>query len=252
MRRPRVAIASALGAVLAVVGVIATVPQPAAGTIATYRLSYASLPNGTKPVIRWNGCQTAITYKVNLAAVPSSLRTTILNETKGSVARISKVTGIAFSYKGSTTEVPTVGSMPQQSAEVIIAFTTTDKTTYDLTGATLGEGGFSYAWAGRTLAGKTTYYLAAQRGFVVIDTPQMLKQTVGGFGAGARRTNLLLHELGHAMGLQHIADTRQQMYPTLRSSSPSGLAAGDLAGLTKVGRSAGCINTAYLPLKDLS
>jgi hypothetical protein len=142
--------------------------------------------------------------------------------------------------------------MPTQSAEIVIAFTTPTRTTYDLTGAVLGEGGFSYAWAGRTVNGRTTYYLAIQRGFVVIDTPQMLKQTIGGFGAGARRTNLLLHELGHAMGLQHVTDTHQQMYPTLHSTSPSGLATGDVTGLTKVGRSAGCLTTAYLPLKDLS
>jgi hypothetical protein len=252
MRRPRLAIASALAAALAIAGTVATGPQSASGAIATYKLSYASLPNGARPVLRWNGCQAALTYKVNLASVPVAARTTILNETKGSVARISKATGIAFSYKGSTTEVPRVGSMAKQSAEIIIAFTTTDKTTYTLTGPVLGEGGFSYAWASRTVSGKTTYYTAIQRGFVVIDTPQMLKQTTGGFGPGARRTNLLMHELGHAMGLQHVTDTRQQMYPSLRSTSPSGFASGDLAGLAKVGRSAGCISTAYLPLKDLS
>ena len=252
MLSPRQAIVSILTPLLAVVGIIATVPQPAAGAIATYRLSYGSLPNGTKPVLRWNGCQTAITYKVNLAAVPSSLRTTILSETKGSVARISKATGITFSYKGSTTEVPRVGSLPKQTAEIVIAYTTPDKTTYNITGSILGEGGFSYAWASVTSGGKTTYRIAIQRGFVVIDTPQMLRMTVGGYGAGSRRTNLLLHELGHAMGLQHVTDTRQQMYPTLRSTSPNGLAAGDLAGLARVGRSAGCLSTAYLPLKDLS
>jgi hypothetical protein len=251
MRRPP-SVAAILASALAVVGVIAGVPQPAAGAVATYRLSYATLPNGSKPVVHWNGCQTAITYKVNLASVPVSLRTTILNETKGSVARISKATGIAFSYKGTTAEVPRVGSMSRQTAEVVIAFTSPDKTNYSLSGTVLGEGGFYYAWASRTVSGRTTYYVAAQRGFVVIDTPQMLKQTMGGFGAGARRTNLLLHELGHAMGLGHVTDLRQQMYPTLRSASPNGLAAGDLAGLARVGRGAGCVNTAYLPLKDLS
>jgi hypothetical protein len=252
MRRSRLFVASTLASVLATVGTVASTPLSADGAVATYKLSYASLPNGSKPVIRWNGCQAAITYKVNLASVPASLRTTILSETKGSVAKISKATGIAFSYKGSTTEVPKVGSMAKQTAEIIIAFTTTDKTSYALSGPTLGEGGYSYAWASRTVSGKTSYYVAIRRGFVVIDTPQMLKQTAGGFGPGARRTNLLLHELGHAMGLQHVTDTRQQMYPSLRSTSPSGLAAGDLAGLAKVGRAAGCLNTAYLPLKDLS
>lgn len=252
MRSPRLVIASVIASLVAVAGAIAATPLTADGAIATYALSYGTLPNGTHPLLRWNGCQADITYKVNLAAVPSSLRTTILSETQGSVSRISRATGIPFTYKGSTTEVPRVGSLSGQSAEIIIAFTTPAATTYNLSGAILGEGGYSYAWASRTVSGKTTYTVAIERGFVVVDTPQMLAQTVGGFGTGSRRTNLLLHELGHAMGLQHVTDTRQQMYPTLRSTSPSGLAAGDLTGLAKVGRPAGCLSTAYLPLKDLS
>jgi hypothetical protein len=252
MRRPWFTLVSALTSALAVVGVIAAVPQPAAGAVATYQLSYASLPNGTSRLIHWNGCQAAITWKVNLAAVPTSLRATVLSETKWAVAKLSGATGIVFSYKGSTTEIPQPGSMPRQTAEVIVAFTTPTATKYNLTGGILGQGGFAYAWAGRTVNGVTTYYLAAQRGFVVIDTPQMLAHVVGGTGTGVRRTNMLLHELGHVMGLQHVADTRQQMYPTLRSTSPSGLAFGDVAGLSRVGRKAGCVSTAYLPYKDLS
>jgi hypothetical protein len=42
------------------------------------------------------------------------------------------------------------------------------------------------------------------------------------------------------------------MYPVLRSTSPQLFYTGDRYGLTKVGKSAGCINTAYMPLKDLS
>jgi hypothetical protein len=252
MRRPIVIVASFLAPLVAAVGVIAAVPQPAAGAVATYKLSYAALPNGTSRLIRWNGCQSAITWKVNLAAVPTSVRSAVLGDTKWAVSKISGATGITFSYKGSTTEVPQPGSMGRQTAEVIIAFTSPTKTTYDLSGGVLGQGGFAYSWASRTLNGVTTYYLAAQRGFVVIDTPQMLSQTIGGAGTGKRRSNMLLHELGHVMALQHVSDTRQQMYPTLRTTSPSGLAFGDLAGLAKVGRKAGCINTAYLAYKDLS
>jgi hypothetical protein len=252
MRRHFVRVIGALASALGVVGVIAAVPQPAAGAIATYKLSYATLPSGSSRLIHWNGCQTAITWKVNVAAVPTSLRTTVVTETKWAVAKISAATGIAFSYKGGTTEVPQPGSAARQTAEVVIAFTTPARTSYSLAGSTLGEGGLAYAWASRTVSGRTTYYVAAQRGFVVIDTPQMLAQTVGGTGLGLRRTNLLLHELGHVMGLQHVSDPRQQMYPILRSASPSGLAAGDLAGLSLVGRKAGCVSTAYLPYKDLS
>lgn len=251
-RKSVAALTSAM-ALVAFVAAIATVaPQPATGATATYKLTYLTLPNGSRVPVRWNGCQTAVTWKVNLAAVPSAQRSTVLSETKTAVARISTYTGIRFSYKGSTTEVPQTGSMPRQTAELVIAYTTPSRTNFSLAGSVMGEGGYQAYWTSRTLNGRTTYAAAAVRGFVVVDTPQMLAQTRGGFGAGARRTNLMLHELGHVFGLAHVSTTTQQMYPVLSSASPNGMASGDRLGLSKVGRAAGCINTSTMPLKDLS
>ena len=237
---------------LAAVGALAAAPQAASGATATYKVATVCLPNGSKPVLRWNPCQRVVTYKVNLASVPSASRATILAETKGSVARVGAATGITFSYKGTTSEVPQPGSASRQSAEVVIAWTAPSKTQYSLSGSVAGQGGFSYAWSGRTVNGRTTYSYAAQRGFVVLDTAQALSQLKGGYGTGLRRNNLVMHELGHAVGLQHVSDTRQLMYPSLRSAGPSGFAAGDKAGLAKVGRAAGCLTTTNLPYADLS
>jgi hypothetical protein len=231
---------------------VAGAPQEAQAATAAYKLTYATMPNRTKVAVRWNGCQKAITYKVNVAAVPRAQRATILAETKTAVNQIAVATRFAFSYKGTTTEVPRVGSMPRQSAELVLAYTTPSKTNYNLYGSVLGEGGLYYAWASRTVSGRTTYAVAAQRGFVVIDAPDMLRRTRTGYGTGVRRTNLMVHELGHAMGLQHVSDTRQQMYPMLSSRSPKLLAWGDRAGLARVGRGAGCVDTTSLPLRDLS
>jgi hypothetical protein len=252
MRKPIAVLGVALAPAALAAGVVAGAPQAADGAIATYKLTYASLPNGTKQVVRWNGCQKAITYKVNLAAVPSAQRSAVLADTKTAIAKVALNTKFVFTYKGSTTEVPKVGSMVKQSAELVIAFTSPTKTNYSLTGSTLGQGGLYYGWVSRTVSGKTSYTVAAQRGFVVIDTPQMLAQTKGGTGTGLRRSNLLAHELGHAVGLQHVSDTHQQMYPSMRTASPTLFYTGDRAGLVKVGKAAGCINTAYMPLRDLS
>lgn len=231
---------------------LATAPQTAHGATAAYKLTYASLPNGSKVPVRWNGCQKAITYKVNLASVPSAQRAAVLADTKAAVNQIAGTTRFTFSYKGTTSEIPRAGSMPRQSAELVIAYTTPSRTNYNLYGSVLGQGGLYYAWASRTVNGRTTYSVAAQRGFVVIDAPDMLRRTRAGWGTGARRTNLMVHELGHAMGLQHVSDTHQQMYPMISSLSPRSLAWGDRAGLTRIGRGAGCISTTYLPLRDLS
>ena len=188
------ALAAALAPVAMVAAATAAAPQAASGATTTYKLAYASLPNGSKPVLRWNPCQKAITWKVNLAAVPSAYRSTVLSETKSAVTRISKATRIPFSYKGTTSEVPQPGTAAKQSAEIIIAWTTPAKTRYYLYGATAGQGGFSYAWASRWVNGRTTYTYAAQRGFVVLDTPQSFSQLRGGFGSGLRRTNLLIQQ----------------------------------------------------------
>jgi hypothetical protein len=252
MRKQLLAAAAVLAPAAFAAAMVAAVPQSASGAVATYRLTYASLPNGTKQVVRWNGCQRAITYKVNLASVPSTQRTSVLADTKTSIAQVAAYTGFVFSYKGTTTEVPRVGSMPTQTAELVVAFTTPSRTNYSLSGSTLGQGGLYYGWVSRTVSGKTIYSVAAMRGFVVIDTPQMLSQTRAGTGTGLRRTNLLAHELGHAVGLQHVDDPRQQMYPILRITSPRLFYTGDRTGLAKVGKGAGCINTTYMPLKDLS
>ncbi|WP_270889284.1 hypothetical protein [Pedococcus sp. 5OH_020] len=251
MRKLLSAIAAATATFVVTVAAVAVVPQTAEAATATYRLTYLTLPNGSKVPLRWNGCQTAITWKVNLAGVPSTLRPTVLSETKTVVGQLAAYTGFTFSYKGTTTEVPQVGSMPRQTAELVIAYSSPSKTTYNLYGSTLGQGGLFGGWVSRTVSGRTTYTAAATRGFVVLDSPQMLSQTRGGFGTGLRRTNLLSHELGHAIGLEHVYNTAEQMNPVLTSVAPKGLASGDRAGLTRIGKGAGCINTAYM-LKDLS
>jgi matrixin len=253
VRKSTAAILTALASLGLTAAALATAPQPASAATAAYQLTYATLPNGAKVPVRWNGCQTAITYKVNLASVPSAQRSTFLSETHATIRQLATATGFRFAYKGQTAEVPRVGSTATQTAELVIAYATPSKTNFNLSGNVLGVGGLSYYWSSRTVSGKTTYTVAAQRGWVVIDTPDTLRLTRAGFGTGTRRTNLLLHELGHAVGLQHVGDVRQQMYPTLSSRSPQGFAStGDRVGLQKIGRGAGCIDTRYLPLADLS
>ena len=50
----------------------------------------------------------------------------------------------------------------------------------------------------------------------------------------------MLHELTHAMGLNHAGSSAQLMYPVLQRNLTD-LQGGDLQGLSKVGRAAGCI-----------
>lgn len=74
-----------------------------------------------------------------------------------------------------------------------------------------------------------------------------------GFGAGMTQGNVILHESAHAMALEHTHAKHQVMNPVLTSATPKGFGRGDLAGLKKLGRPAGCIAVpAGLSLADLT
>ena len=79
------------------------------------------------------------------------------------------------------------------------------------------------------------------QGGLGLDTPDLLAHLKPGFGAGLSRGNLLLHELGHVVGLGHVSNAHLLMNPTMTSYTPNGYAAGDATGLAMVGRNAGCI-----------
>jgi Matrixin len=231
---------AALVTALVLAAAPALAASPASAATAPYSLQYLALSNGHRVVARWNPCRTH-TYKVNLASVPTATRAAVLAETQASLRVLGAKTGMSFSYRGATSEIPRVGSYARQSADIIIAFTTPLKTNY-LYGTADAVGGNAASVMTRTSGTTKTYTAAIVKGFVVVNAPKLLRSYRAGFGTGVRRGNLLLHELGHVVGLNHVSNARLLMNPLLSRYTPNGYAAGDAAGLSVVGRRAGCIS----------
>ncbi|MDP9183214.1 MAG: matrixin family metalloprotease [Actinomycetota bacterium] len=186
-------------------------------------------------VVRWNPCA-AIHWKFRTTGAPTGSGLVV----KAAVARIALATGIRFVYDGTTTATPTSSWLPKTTSGIrplLIGWT--DASHSDLLrsqpASVLGvtrTAYFGILQNGTTLA-------ATKAAVIALDRTNRLPLT----GSVSWKTTLL-HELGHAMGLDHVSNSRQLMYPVLQRSL-YGLQSGDLAGLTRLGLSAGCINLGF-------
>jgi hypothetical protein len=180
-------------------------------------------------VQRWNPCA-PVHYRVNDALAPTALA-----GVQSAVAALSKGSGITFIYDGPTTYVPQNKQWNQPSA-LVISFARHNGQvggSNQLAGGNqMGEGGFQSRYT--RLNGKITSYKITE-GYVVVDAANYIA------ASPKVRTATLLHELGHAVGLNHAHFATEVMFGTVSNSGAGAYSAGDLAGLAKVGRPAGCL-----------
>jgi hypothetical protein len=171
--------------------------------------------------LRWNPCQ-AIRYTVNLGGYDPSARAMISE----AVERLQAATGLPLVPAGDTTFTPTSATPTQSGAasgDIVIALS--DSAHTDLVpGLIVGMTNISY----------TSVIIKAS---VVIDMGDVASRPEwSSTGAGP----VLLHELGHAVGLTHVGDATQLMNAIATSSGPTTYGAGDLTGLWQVGAAQGC------------
>jgi hypothetical protein len=206
--------------------------------------AFLSQQSPGQPIARWNPCA-VIHYRVNAAGASSGA----VADAREAVRRITSVTGLTFAYEGTTSVVPGAkGATYPAGTQLVIAWARPGSSAYLPArkagqGGPAGEGGAS--WVGSRDAHGRAWGKIVQ-GYVVLDATLPL---TAGFGAGpvtgwqGTRGQLLMHEVGHAIGLDHprIADKAQIMYPTL-SRKYAVWGAGDLTGLTVLGRRSGCLS----------
>jgi Matrixin len=148
------------------------------------------------------------------------------------IARISEVTGLQFIADGATDE-PTTSDRPifqparygDRWAPVLIAWES-DVQNPALAGDIVGEGGSTAVSRGDGPQVLVTGTVSLDAG----QFPQILHRRNGTAIARA----IVLHELGHLVGLGHVDDDQQLMYPETRGDVLD-FAAGDLTGLAAVG-----------------
>lgn len=233
-RTTALAVAAVLSGSLAGLVPVAASPAAAAeviGNSASYRTTTVwNAQSGRSELVRWDPCK-EIGYKVNAYLGGRQG----LQDVQAAVARLSAASGLRFRYLGSTQFVPSTGRSQSGVAPLVIAWARpagqAGGSSYVSTAET-GRGGWSATWG----AGKPVRITS---GYVVIRAGQPLAM---GFGAGVTRGRVLLHELGHAVGLGHVDDPVMAMDDTVSYRSPiAAYQAGDRTGLTKVGNPNGCV-----------
>jgi hypothetical protein len=192
------------------------VDAPAAGEATSYALLHV---DETGRPTRWNPCR-PIPYFVNADGMPEGAAATIAE----AFTRLATDSAVAFYDGGGTDFLP--GQPGQTTANldrgegIYVAFAT-EVTVPGLAGNVGGLGGGAY----RPDTGTGARFIA---GHVVID----LDADIGpGFTSGASLGSVLMHELGHVMGLGHVDDPTQLMNPYWHADGPATPQAGDLAGL---------------------
>lgn len=185
-------------------------------------------PSGSAPVA-YDPCR-PVHVVVNAATAPRESGQLL----HAALERLNETTGLRFVEDGPTTEGPSANRAPYQPerypgswAPVLVAWSDPAGDNR-LDGNTAGYGG---SISITTPSANDSVYVTGE---VVLDGPQ-LDDLLGEPGGAAAARSVILHELGHLVGLDHVDDRSQIMNP-IGSPTVTDYADGDRAGLALLGQ----------------
>lgn len=193
---------------------------------------------------RFNPCQ-VVQYRINSADVGPAAADMV----RLALLQASWATGIRFKYTGSTNVVPYNRRKPfKGGTDLVIAWASNSEVPDFVKHNKAGYGGPRWIYTARDSRGRRTY--ATDDAGVTLST-EYWADFAPSFADNTRAAGgqLLLHEIGHALGLGHVRATEQLMNGRSYYRSPDGYwkglyNAGDLTGLSKVGLKQGCLRKA--------
>lgn len=204
----------------------------------SYRF-FEARSHGSTPRAYWNPCRT-ITYGIDFRTATRHGMTKAWEQQRwaSAISEISAASGLRFRYVGEITTRP-AGRQPARvsGVDIVVTFGTQRQYRAGLHASNVGEAGVNWRSVGARQQ--------ITKGYVIIDAEDVVAQTTAWQApsdptpATDRATDVLralyLHEFGHAVGLEHVQDKGQVMFPKISPSRPDVLGSGDLEGLRKLG-----------------
>jgi hypothetical protein len=203
--------------------------------------SFLEAQRGGCHPVRFNPCE-PIHYVVNAALAPPGA----LDDLQEAMRRVEAATGVAFVSDGPTDEPASVNrptSQPERYrnrwAPVLIVW---DHGGAHRMAPTNPAGGRSFPVDGVSVSGVLVVNVD------VIAQDHGRSRPADGFGEGTTWGRVFIHELGHMVGLGHVARSDQIMFTEMGvQEGDAAFHAGDLEGLRLLGKEAGCLSTPAPP-----